>query len=103
MKLNFNIKKHNKVFKKDKFLINPNIYWLGLVSFSLFLIFIAFVFGYLFFKNISSKNYQAENSSEGSKILNQERLQKALDNLNKRDQVSKEILEKEMFIQDPSL
>ena len=96
--------KIKKIFKKENFEINPDIYWRVVVIVFLLLTIASFVFAYNLFVQINDGDISStQNNSE--KVGNKEKgkIEDALNYFSEREKKSTEILNSSSSIVDPSL
>lgn len=104
MKIDLNFLKPKKVFKKDNFVINPNIYWQIVVSFGLVVIFSSLGYGFYLFKKISREPDSPESSVvNNTQKIKKERFEAISQYFYTKEKKSLEILNSPLLIKDPSV
>ncbi len=96
--------KMKKVFKKESFTINPDIYWRYILFVSFILIFSFFVFDFYVFKQTNKDlNFSIDNLEMKEVNTVKERLNNALLHFSNREKKSTRILNNPAPVVDPSL
>lgn len=104
MKIDLNFLKPKKVFKKDNFVINPNIYWRIVICIGLVVVFSSLGYGFYLFKSISQEPEVPEsNVVNNAKKISKERFEKIEQYFYSREKKSLEILNSPLLIKDPSV
>ena len=95
--------KREKKFKKGGFHANPDISWEIVLYLAFALVVASFVFGFLLLKEINKEAGEGEVNARGqAKIIEKERIDKALDYFAEREKKSAEISNSPSPIVDPS-
>ena len=101
MKLKFF--KREKKFKKGGFHTNPDISWEAVLYLAFALAALSFVFGFLLLKEVGKESGNGELNGRGqTKVIEKERIDKALDYFAEREKKSAEILNSPSPIIDPA-
>lgn len=104
MKINFKFLKPKKVYKKDNFVINPNVYWRVVIYIGLVAIFGSFGYGFYLFKEISREPEIPEsNIVNNAKKIKKDRLEKIDAYFYTKEKKFQEILSSPLLIRDPSM
>ncbi len=104
MKINLQFLKPKLVYKKDNFVINPNIYWRVVIYIGLVAIFGSFGYGFYLFKDISKEPEIPEsNIVNNAKKIKKDRFEKVIEYFATKEKKSLEILSSPLLIKDPSV
>jgi len=102
MRLKF-FKKRERIFKKGGFHTNPDISWEVVLFLAFALAALSFVFGFFLLQEVGKEPGASELSGRGqAKIIEKERIDKALDYFSEREKRSAEISNSPSPIVDPS-
>ncbi len=102
--MNFKFLKIKKSFKKESFVINPNVYWRFVSSIAIVATVVLFGIGFSVFKDLNKENNANQNTVEEKKELSKkERIDEILKYFEEREIKSQEIKKSEIQITDPSL
>src|SRR3989344_1381202 len=94
--------KREKIFKKGGFHTNPDISWEVVLFLALALAAASFIFGFFLLKEVGRGVGEGElGAGEQAKIIEKERIDKALDHFAEREKRSAEILNSPSPIVDP--
>ena len=103
IKINLNIFKKKKVFKKGGLHTNPDVYWNILQALAFLLIALSLVFGYYIFKMIDKEFIVLNTNPDGeTKSISKDRIEGALQYFSEKAKKSKEILSSPSPVIDPS-
>ena len=98
------IPKIKKSFRKGGFHTNPNISWEIVLGLALVLILASFIFGFYLFTQVSRESVLPTTDSDKQiPMVDESRLEKALDHFSERERKSAEILNSSVPVVDPSL
>ena len=102
MKINFFTVQ--KKFKKESFTIDPNVYWKFVIFLAFIVIFVSFGFSFYLFKDVKTEvNIKTGEYINNNKITKKESIEKVLEYFSIREKKSKDIINSELHIIDPSL
>lgn len=102
--MNLNFFKKQKKFQKEKFTINPSIYWRIMLVLASIIVLASMIFGYILFNKIKKPFDPANNPNIITEFetLNKEKIFEYLDYFKKRENKSLEIILNKKSIPDPS-